>query len=74
VDIKGNEYRNTKFVVGFDTEKQLGLAFTGINTKNSLMTTKFKTASGDYQASRMHIILVSQQVMEIGDSGITICD
>jgi hypothetical protein len=29
VDVKGNEYRNNKFVVGFDTEKMLGLAFTG---------------------------------------------
>ena len=33
LDIKGFEYRNNKFVVGFDTEKMLGLAFTGINTK-----------------------------------------
>jgi hypothetical protein len=74
VDIKGNEYRNNKFVVGFDTEKMLGLAFTGVNTKNSLMTVKFKTVSGDYQASRMHICLVSQQVIEIGDSGITVFD
>jgi hypothetical protein len=41
VDIKGNEYRNTKFVVGFDTERMLGLAFTGVNTKNPLMTVKF---------------------------------
>jgi hypothetical protein len=74
VDIKGNEYRNNKLIVGFDTERQLGLAFTGINTKNSLMTVKFKTASGDYQASRMHICLVSPQVLEIGDSGITVFD
>jgi hypothetical protein len=74
VDIKGNEYRNNKFVVGFDTEKMLGLAFTGVNTKNSLMTVKFKTNGGDYQASRMHIVLVSQQVIDVGDSGITIYD
>jgi hypothetical protein len=74
VDIKGNEYRNNKFVVGFDTEKMLGLAFTGVNTKSSLMTVKFKTVGGDNQASRMHIVLVAQQVLDVGDSGITIFD
>ena len=71
VDIKGNAYRNNKFVVGFDTEQMLGLAFTGAITKQSLMTIKFKTVSGDYQASRMHIVSVSQHVLEVGDSGIT---
>jgi hypothetical protein len=74
VDIKGNEYRDNKFVVGFDTEKMLGLAFTGMNTKNSLMTVKLKTVGGDGQASRMHIVLVAQQVIDVGDSGITIYD
>jgi hypothetical protein len=74
VDIKGNEYRTNKFVVGFDTERMLGLAFTGCNTKNSLMTVKFKTNGGDYQASRMHIVLVSQQVIDVSDSGVTIYD
>jgi hypothetical protein len=52
----------------------LGLSFTGANTKNSLMSIKLKTKSGDYQATRMHICLVSQQVIEIGDSGITVFD
>jgi hypothetical protein len=74
MDIRGDDYRNHKFVVGFDTEKMLGLSFTGINTKNSLMTIKLKTKGGDYQASRMHIVLVAQQVIEIGDSGITVFD
>ena len=74
VDIKGNGYRNHKFVVGLDTEKMLGLAFTGCNTKNTLMTIKLKTRVGENQASRMHIVLVAQQVIEIGDSGITVVD
>ena len=74
IDIKGHEYRNHKFVVGFDTEQMLGLAFTGANTKNSLMTIKFKIKNFEGQASRMHIVLVAQQVIEIGDSGITIFD
>ena len=33
VDIKGHEYRNHKFVVGFDKEDMLGLPFTGCITK-----------------------------------------
>ena len=74
LDIKGNEYRNHKLVVGFDTENMLGLAFTGVNTYNCLMTINFKTNNGDYQASRMRIVLVAQQVLEVGDSGVTIFD
>jgi hypothetical protein len=62
-DIKGNAYRNNNFIVGFDTEQMLGLAFTRINTKNSLMSIRFKTKGGDNQATRMHIVLVAQQVI-----------
>ena len=38
------------------------------------MTIKVKTNVGAYQASRMHIVLVAQQVLEVGDSGITMFD
>jgi hypothetical protein len=38
------------------------------------MSIKLKTKGGDYQATRMHIVLVAQQVIEVSDSGITICD
>ena len=47
LDINGNAYRNHKFVVGFDTENMLGLAFSGCNTKNNLMTIKFKIKGED---------------------------
>ena len=49
----------------------LGLAFTGANTKNSLMTIKLKTRAGKNQATIMHIVLVAQQVLEVSDSGVT---
>ena len=52
----------------------LGLSFTGINTTNSLMTIKFKTNVGEYQASRMHSVFAAQQVLAGGDSGITCFD
>ena len=44
IDIDGNEYRNNKFIVGIDTEKLLGLSFTGMNTRNNLMTVHLKTS------------------------------
>jgi hypothetical protein len=52
----------------------LGLAFAGHATKKALMTIKLQTASGDYLANRMHIVLVSEQVIEVGYSGITVYD
>ena len=52
----------------------LGLAFAGVNTKNSLMTIKLRTEGGEYQVIRMHIVLVAQQVIEVSDTGITIFD
>jgi hypothetical protein len=74
VDITGQSYRSNKFVCGIDCEKMLGLAFADQNTKKALMTVKLQTASGDYLTNRMHIVLVSEQVIEVGDSGITVYD
>ena len=73
IDIDGNEYRNDKFIVGIDCEKLLGLNFTGMNTKHSLMTVKFKTALAN-QANRMHILLFTEQILEISDTGVSIYD
>ena len=73
LDIDGNDYRNNKFIVGVDCEKILGLAFTGTNTKNSLMTVRMKTEQAN-QADRFHIMLTAEMVLEIGDSGITVYD
>ena len=52
----------------------LGLAFTGVKTKTSLMTIKLNTDDGEHQATIMHIVLVAQQVLEVSDTGITIVD
>ena len=73
VDINGNDYRNNKFIVGIDCEKLLGLAFTGMNTKNSLMTVKLKTAEAN-KANRIHILLFSENILEINDTGISVYD
>jgi hypothetical protein len=74
IDMDGNEYRNNKFIVGIDTEKLLGLSFTGMNTRNNLMTVHLKTQTLDYQADRMHIILLAEQILELGDSGSMVYD
>ena len=75
VDITGNEYRNNKFIVGFDTEKLLGLSFTGTNTKNSMMTVLLKTNSASTHApSRMHIVMMAEQILEISDTSCSVYD
>ncbi len=72
-DIDGNSYRNNKFIIGVDTERLLGVSFSGTNTKNALMTVKLKSSDGN-KAHRINIVLVSQQVLEIGATGIDIFD
>ena len=74
IDMDGNEYRNNKFIVGIDTEKLLGLSFTGMNTRNNLMTVHLKSQSGDYKADRMHIVLLAECILELGDTGSMVCD
>ena len=74
VDIDGLQYRNNKFIIGIDTEKLLGLSFTGMNTRNNLMTVLMKTQEGDYKADRMHIVLLAEQILELGDTGCMVYD
>ena len=74
LDINGQSYRSNIFIWGIDGESMLGLAFAGQNNKNALMTVKLQPGSGDVLANRMHIILVSQQVVEISNSGISLFD
>jgi hypothetical protein len=56
-----------------DCEKLLGLAFTGMNTKNSLMTVRMKTEQYN-RANRFHILLTSEQILEVSDAGISVFD
>ena len=74
IAIDGNSYRNNTFIVGIDTDKLLGLSFTGMNTRNNLMTVHLKTQTGDYQADRMHIVLLAEQIVELGDTGSMVYD
>lgn len=82
-DVSAIEYRSNKFVLGTDCEKVLDAGFTGINTRaGDLMTVKLKyagkgtLANGSYAnlADRLHIVLHSDQIMEIRDSGVQVFD
>ena len=78
-DISAREYRFSKFVLGIDCEKVLDAGFTGINTRaGDLMSIKLKYASsgaGNVRlADRLHIILHSDQILEIRDSGCQVFD
>jgi hypothetical protein len=76
-DISPVEYRDNKFVIGIDCEKVLEAGWTGLNTRaGDLMTVKMKYMDSDVDrlADRMHIILHSDQIMEISDGGVRIYD
>jgi hypothetical protein len=82
-DISAMEYRSNKLIIGTDCEKVLDAGFTGINTRaGDLMTVKFKyagkgaLANGVYAnlADRVHIVLHTDQIMEIRDTGVAVYD
>ena len=78
-DISAVEYRDYKFVIGTDCEKVLDAGFTGINTRaGDLLSVKLKYnspgAGNIHLADRMQIILHSDQIMEIRDTGVAVYD
>jgi hypothetical protein len=83
-DISAREYRYSKFVLGTDCEKVLDAGFTGLNTRaGDLLTVSLKynsntstTTSTDTNrlADRLHIVLHSDQILEIRDSGCQVFD
>jgi hypothetical protein len=78
-DISPLEYRDYKFILGTDCEKVLDAGFTGLNTRaGDLMSVKLKYNSpgflNDRLADRIHIVLHSDQILEIRDSGCQVFD
>ena len=80
-DISALEYRSNKLVIGTECEKVLDAGFTVINTRaGDLLTVKLKyadegtAANGVYPnlADRIHIVLHSDQIMEIRDTGVAV--
>ena len=81
-DISAREYRYNKLILGTDCEKVLDAGFTGLNTRaGDLMTVKFElnktvdaTDLGLRKPDRIHIVLHSDQILEIRDSGCQVYD
>ena len=77
VSIAGVQYMNDHFIIGVDTEKILEAGFTGLNTKaGDLMVVRGKGANGTLTAwaSQVYIILHTDQILEIRDSGTQVFD
>ena len=76
-DITGTQYRDNKFVLGTDCEKVLDAGFTGLNTRaGDLMSVslKYNNNTASRLADRIHIVLHSDQILEIRDSGCQVFD
>ena len=76
-DISLMEYRHSKFILGIDTERQLGSGFTGINTRaGDVISIRFTHRDTDVTkyATQVYTTLHSDNVLEIRDSGISVFD
>ena len=78
ISILGNQYQNDKFIIGVDTEKILEAGFTGLNTRaGDLMVLKGKYANSNSSttwANSVYIILHTDQILEIRDTGSQVFD
>jgi hypothetical protein len=71
------QYRNDHFIIGVDTEKILEAGFTGLNTKSGdLMVVRGKGANANLPswATNIYIILHTDQILEIRDTGCQVFD
>lgn len=73
------QYRNEHFVFGIDCEKALGVGYTGINSRSGdLLTIRAKaldkTVLDGKMPTQMHILLHSDQMLEIADNSSTVFD
>ena len=76
-NITGQEYRRRKFIIGIDTETILEASFSGHSTRSGdLLSIKFDQNSTDATTypTDMYIVLHSDNVMEIMDSGVRVYD
>jgi hypothetical protein len=83
IAITAAQYRNDHFIIGIDTEKILEAGFTGLNSRaGDLMVVKGKAANGgDLNhsatipwANSIYIILHTDQILEIRDTGVQVFD
>jgi len=80
VSITPMQYRNDHFVIGIDTEKALGASYTGINTRaGDLLSVRVKAQDKSVLTNlkmpdQMFIVLHSDCMLEISDSGTAVFD
>ena len=79
-NVSGDEYRRDKLILGIDTEKILEAGFSGLSTRSGdLMTVLFKYnseggAGAPRLGDRMHIVLHSDQILEVHSHGVRVLD
>ena len=76
-NITQHEYKSRKMTLGIDMEKVLEAGYTGINTRaGDLMNIRFdhKSNAPSTWAKSMHIVLTSDQILEVRDSGVQVFD
>lgn len=76
-DINARQYRDHRMVLAIDTEKVLDAGWSGLNTRaGDLMSVKYEFLVNENArlADRMHIVLHSDQIVEIRDSGVQVFD
>jgi hypothetical protein len=76
-NVSGQEYRRRKFIIGIDMEAVLQASFSGKNTRSGdLLNIKFDHLGTDTAkyAHSMYVILHSDNVLQIQDSGVVVYD
>ena len=74
INIAEASYRKDKFIFAIDTEKVLAAGFTGLNTKaGDLMTIRSKCI-GANPPDALTVILHSDQILNIRDSGVEVLE
>ena len=77
IDINELQYRNYRFVFAIDCEKMLSSGFTGLNTKaGDLMTVRVKClgANSAYAPDTLSVVLHSDQILNIRDTGVEVLE
>ena len=79
MDINAAEYRNTKFVIGIDTEKVLGASSSGYNSKAGDLTVLRLKPVGNASLlgagnCKLHYVFHYDSIMNIRDGGVEILE
>ena len=80
MSITPTQYRNEHFLIGIDCEKAIGAGMTGVNTRaGDLLSIRVKALDKGAVTSQlmpdvMHVVLHSDNVLEVADSSISVFD